>query len=52
MGEAGKEGDRRVGDAIWHTRRGSGKGVSVLFYAGCISEHPGNGNPTLVFPTE
>ena len=46
----GKEGDRRVG-VIWHTQ-GSGKSLSMLFYAGCIIEHPAMENPTLVFLTD
>src|SRR5436190_1037770 len=48
--EGGKEGDRRVG-VVWHTQ-GSGKSLSMLFYAGCIIEHPGLANPTLVFLTD
>jgi type I restriction enzyme, R subunit len=48
--EGGKEGDRRVG-VIWHTQ-GSGKSLSMLFYAGCIIEHPAMENPTLVFLTD
>src|SRR5882724_5180324 len=48
--EGGKEGDRRVG-VVWHTQ-GSGKSLSMLFYAGCIIEHPVMQNPTLVFLTD
>ncbi len=48
--EGGKSGDRRVG-VIWHTQ-GSGKSLSMLFYAGCIIEHPAMENPTLVFLTD
>jgi type I restriction enzyme R subunit len=48
--EGGKEGDRRVG-VVWHTQ-GSGKSLSMLFYAGCIIEHPVMENPTLVFLTD
>ena len=48
--EGGKEGDRRVG-VVWHTQ-GSGKSLSMLFYAGCIIEHPAMENPTLVFLTD
>src|SRR5260370_42023123 len=48
--EGGKEGDRRVG-VICHTQ-GSGKSLSMLFYAGCIIEHPAMENPTLVFLTD
>ncbi|CAN5438479.1 type I restriction endonuclease subunit R [soil metagenome] len=46
----GKEGDRRVG-VIWHTQ-GSGKSLSMLFYAGRIIEEPAMENPTLVFLTD
>lgn len=46
----GKEGDRCVG-VIWHTQ-GSGKSLSMLFYAGCIIEEPAMENPTLVFLTD
>src|SRR5437868_3959428 len=48
--EGGKPGDRRVG-VIWHTQ-GSGKSLSMLFYAGCIIEHPAMENPTLVLLTD
>ena len=48
--EGGKEGDRRVG-VVWHTQ-GSGKSLSMLFYAGCIIEHPAMENPTLVVLTD
>src|SRR5256886_689674 len=48
--EGGKQGDRRVG-VVWHTQ-GSGKSLSMLFYAGCIIEHPLMQNPTLVFLTD
>src|SRR3989454_3598246 len=48
--EGGKPGDRRVG-VIWHTQ-GSGKSLSMLFYAGCIIQHPAMENPTLVFLTD
>jgi type I restriction enzyme R subunit len=48
--EGGKEGDRRVG-VVWHTQ-GSGKSLSMLFYVGCIIEHPKMENPTLVFLTD
>ena len=48
--EGGKPGDCRVG-VIWHTQ-GSGKSLSMLFYAGCIIEHPAMENPTLVFLTD
>jgi type I restriction enzyme, R subunit len=48
--EGGKPGDRRVG-VVWHTQ-GSGKSLSMLFYAGCIIENPAMENPTLVFLTD
>src|SRR4051812_38190199 len=48
--QGGAEGDRRVG-VIWHTQ-GSGKSLSMLFYAGCIIEEPAMKNPTLVFLTD
>ena len=34
----GKPGDRRVG-VVWHTQ-GSGKSLSMAFYAGAIARHP------------
>jgi type I restriction enzyme R subunit len=49
-GAAGAAGDRRVG-VIWHTQ-GSGKSLSMLFYAGRIIEEPAMENPTLVFLTD
>ena len=48
--EGGERGDRRVG-VVWHTQ-GSGKSLSMLFYAGCIIEDPRMENPTLVFLTD
>src|SRR5882724_5634478 len=48
--QGGAEGDRRVG-VIWHTQ-GSGKSLSMLFYAGCIIEESAMENPTLVFLTD
>ncbi|HDQ72999.1 MAG TPA: type I restriction endonuclease subunit R, partial [Chloroflexi bacterium] len=43
-------GDQRVG-VIWHTQ-GSGKSLSMLFYAGKIIQHPAMENPTLVVLTD
>ena len=43
-------GDARVG-VVWHTQ-GSGKSLSMLFYAGCISRHPEMENPTIVVLTD
>jgi type I restriction enzyme R subunit len=40
------QGDRRAG-VIWHTQ-GSGKSLSMAFYAGKIIAHPAMQNPTLV----
>ena len=40
------QGDRRAG-VIWHTQ-GSGKSLSMAFYAGKIILHPAMQNPTLV----
>lgn len=44
------EGDRRVG-VIWHTQ-GSGKSLTMAFYAGKIIQHPDLENPTLVILTD
>ncbi|MBD2534294.1 type I restriction endonuclease subunit R [Nostoc flagelliforme FACHB-838] len=44
------EGDKRVG-VIWHTQ-GSGKSLSMAFYAGKIIQHPAMANPTLVVLTD
>lgn len=44
------EGDQRVG-VVWHTQ-GSGKSLSMLFYAGKIIQHPTMENPTLVILTD
>lgn len=43
-------GDRRIG-VIWHTQ-GSGKSLSMAFYAGKIIRHPAMENPTLVVITD
>lgn len=43
-------GDRKVG-VVWHTQ-GSGKSLSMLFYAGKIIQHPALENPTLVILTD
>jgi type I restriction enzyme R subunit len=47
---ASTTGDRRVG-VIWHTQ-GSGKSLSMAFYAGKIIQHPAMENPTLVVLTD
>lgn len=44
------EGDRKAG-VIWHTQ-GSGKSLSMAFYAGKIIVHPAMENPTLVVLTD
>lgn len=46
----GQPGDRRAG-VVWHTQ-GSGKSLSMLFYAGRIIRHPAMQNPTLVALTD
>ncbi len=43
-------GDRRAG-VIWHTQ-GSGKSLSMVFYAGKIVQHPAMENPTVVVLTD
>ncbi|NER30503.1 MAG: type I restriction endonuclease subunit R [Symploca sp. SIO1C4] len=44
------DGDRRIG-VIWHTQ-GSGKSLTMAFYAGKIIQHPDMENPTLVILTD
>jgi type I restriction enzyme R subunit len=46
----GKPGDRRIG-VIWHTQ-GSGKSLTMAFYAGRIIREPAMENPTLVVLTD
>lgn len=43
-------GDHRVG-VVWHTQ-GSGKSLTMVFYAGRIILHPAMRNPTLVVVTD
>src|SRR5690606_38271400 len=43
-------GDRRVG-VVWHTQ-GSGKSLTMAFYAGRVVLHPEMQNPTLVVITD
>src|SRR6266581_1886232 len=50
LGAASPKGDRRVG-IVWHTQ-GSGKSLTMVFYAGKIVQHPGMSNPTLVVLTD
>jgi type I restriction enzyme R subunit len=47
---ASPKGDRRAG-VVWHTQ-GSGKSLTMVFYAGKIIQHPGMFNPTLVLLTD
>ena len=49
-GGAGKDGDRRIG-IVWHTQ-GSGKSLTMAFYAGRIVSHPAMENPTLLVLTD
>ncbi|MDQ7827013.1 MAG: type I restriction endonuclease subunit R [Candidatus Eremiobacteraeota bacterium] len=44
------EGDRRCG-VVWHTQ-GSGKSLTMAFYAGRVILHPAMENPTLVILTD
>ncbi len=44
------EGDKQCG-VVWHTQ-GSGKSLTMAFYAGSIAQHPQMANPTLVVITD
>jgi len=46
----GKPGDRRVG-VVWHTQ-GSGKSLTMAFYAGRMIREPAMENPTIVVLTD
>ena len=46
----GEAGDRRVG-VVWHTQ-GSGKSLTMAFYAGRVILHPAMENPTIVVLTD
>ena len=46
----GEPGDRRVG-VVWHTQ-GSGKSLTMAFYAGRLILHPSMENPTIVVLTD
>ena len=46
----GKSGDRRIG-VVWHTQ-GSGKSLTMAFYAGRIVREPAMENPTVVVLTD
>jgi type I restriction enzyme R subunit len=44
------KGDKKVG-VVWHTQ-GSGKSLTMVFYAAKIARHPALANPTLVVLTD
>ena len=46
----GEPGDRRIG-VVWHTQ-GSGKSLTMAFYAGAIVREPSMENPTIVVLTD
>jgi type I restriction enzyme R subunit len=46
----GETGDRRVG-VVWHTQ-GSGKSLTMTFYAGRVIREPAMANPTIVVLTD
>ena len=46
----GAPGDRRVG-VVWHTQ-GSGKSLTMAFFAGRVVREPAMGNPTVVVLTD
>jgi len=46
----GTAGDRRIG-VVWHTQ-GSGKSLTMVFYAGELVLHPAMENPTIVMLTD
>jgi len=48
--QGGDPGDRRIG-VVWHTQ-GSGKSLTMAFYAGRIIREPAMANPTLVVLTD
>ena len=45
-----EQGDKRIG-VMWHTQ-GSGKSISMLFYAGKLLAQPELKNPTIVVVTD
>ncbi len=47
---SGEPGDRRIG-VVWHTQ-GSGKSLTMAFYAGRIIREPAMANPTIVVLTD
>ena len=48
--QGGQPGDRRIG-VVWHTQ-GSGKSLTMAFYAGRIIREPAMENPTIVVLTD
>ena len=50
VSETGKPGDRKAG-VVWHTQ-GSGKSLSMVFYAGLLITSPEMSNPTIVVVTD
>lgn len=48
--KGGTAGDRRVG-VVWHTQ-GSGKSLTMAFYAGRVIQNPAMENPTLIVLTD
>ena len=46
----GEPGDRRIG-VVWHTQ-GSGKSLTMAFYAGAVIREPAMENPTVVVLTD
>lgn len=47
---ATEDGDQKIG-VVWHTQ-GSGKSLSMLFYAGKVIQQPEMQNPTLIILTD
>jgi type I restriction enzyme, R subunit len=45
-----QDGSQQVG-VVWHTQ-GSGKSLSMLFYAGKVIQHPAMSNPTVIVLTD
>ncbi|WP_215842936.1 type I restriction endonuclease subunit R [Acidithiobacillus montserratensis] len=50
LAASGLGGDRR-GGVLWHTQ-GSGKSLTMLFFAGMLIQHPALENPTIVMLTD
>ncbi|WP_414039220.1 type I restriction endonuclease subunit R [Acidithiobacillus sp. M4-SHS-6] len=50
LASAGIGGDRR-GGVVWHTQ-GSGKSLTMLFFAGMLIQHPALENPTILMLTD